>query len=188
MPGAASAGRSRVVGRKEPVPSLFRNPSPFLRNPLDAQKGLCGHTAQETDDLGLYDLDLSLAVSAETRFLLRSLGCPVIRRTAFHDTGDEKDVPRKPGLSEDFVQNLSRAAHKRPSLKVLFTARRLSDEHDGRIRGTLSGHRLLTVFVKPAAFAAGNFLSDLIQCYNLFSLLSSHPSSPGTAQPFLQSI
>ena len=128
---------AQLVGRAaQPADRLIRLEQELRR---DASHG--------KDDLWLDEFDLALEVTAALRRFV-GLRVAIVRRPALEDVGDKHLVASLAHGPQHFIEQLARATHKRFAAAILFSTRRLADDHQPRVRiadadssgRTISGH------------------------------------------------
>ena len=118
------------------------------------QQGLGRAQSQRTNDLGAKGLDLP-EQERRTRGCFVRLGRPVFRRTALYHIADVDLTPLQPDCEDHLIEQLSGAAHKRPSLPVLIEAWSFTYKNQAAFRRSFPKYQLIAPGMKPAPGAAG---------------------------------
>lgn len=153
-----SGGVSQQVGRVEHGEYLdalpFEKPAPYLGDrEFFAGKELERCCAQRNNDLGLDELYLLEEPERGTGFGLERLWNSVPGRAALDNVGD---VNARAGNScglEDFVQQLSAASYKRPSLQIFVLAGALAHYHQLGIGIAFAENHVGAAFGKATGYA-----------------------------------
>lgn len=111
-----------------PVPEL----STYLRDTfIDVKKGVMCMTSQDTNDLGLYVVDLFEKIGLACYDFV-ALGVSITWWSALQDVTN-KDIPSgKTGPRDQLVEQTPGPAHKGSSLQILFFSRCLANKNEIR--------------------------------------------------------
>lgn len=131
--------------------------------PLAGAKNETGSEVAESDYHHWIDQpNLLLEKRSASLYLLR-LWIPVAGGPTLHDVGDVNLVTTQSGMREQFGQQLARRSNERQPRQVLLAARRLADQHDARMRVTVTEHEPRSPVCEATATAVTDMAPQLLE-------------------------